>query len=408
MLGLLGVGLVSAIVVLKQSEPTDPAAAVPVSVVSEPQSSAPIEEPTVTEGATNAAPAGPQFHWSQVESEDFRIYIKNLAATGCPKRTINDIIIAELNLTFDDRETPLRTQIAGFKSKSSTGNAEVDVANTKQEFEMRKQLRTMEEEKQKIVKDLLGVEIALDPIRGWHPRTYDRYESTLNTLPAGKRELVRQIQESYWETSDQLNDKYQLRRTPEYLEEYRKINADRKAQLEQALSPQEAADYEMRISGIASKLGTALSGTGVSSDEFREIFALKNGVEAPYGGTVRVNETEGGETPEYLQNKQEAEKRIAEILGPERCAAYQMGQDPNFQRFADLGDRYGVNRDILVQAYRFQQQFPGGEGRRNGVGMSPENQEQYDKGMRELLGDKAFEALQRGQNFSSIDQILFP
>jgi len=124
----------------------------------------------------------------------------------------------------------------------------LEAGNTKQEFAIRKQLREVEQEKQAIIKELLGVEIPLDPIRGWHPRTYERYESALNTVPPEKRELVRQIQETYWETSDQLNDKYQLRRTPEYLEEYKKINADRQAQLAQVLSPETAGDFEMRSS----------------------------------------------------------------------------------------------------------------------------------------------------------------
>src|SRR5437868_6638046 len=32
-----------------------------------------------------------QFHWSQIESSDYRAYIANLRAIGCPEPTIRDI-----------------------------------------------------------------------------------------------------------------------------------------------------------------------------------------------------------------------------------------------------------------------------------------------------------------------------
>jgi len=120
----------------------------------------------------------------------------------------------------------------------------------------------------------------------------------------------------------------------------------------------------------------------VTPEEFREVFKVKNSVEAPYGGSVRVNMTEAGETPEHLQDKQAAESRVAEILGPERYASYQLAQDPGFQRFSDLSDRFGVARENLIQAYRLQQQMA--PVRQSSVGIlqagaapSPEEQQKY-------------------------------
>src|SRR5437868_620849 len=40
------------------------------------------------------------FHWSLVESRDYRFYIANLRAIGCPEETIRDIIIAEVNRLY--------------------------------------------------------------------------------------------------------------------------------------------------------------------------------------------------------------------------------------------------------------------------------------------------------------------
>jgi hypothetical protein len=389
-LAFVGVALVAAIATF------EPRAIEPAATVAQAESAITTNQSVAeSPGPAPTAPSGPGFHWSLLESEDYLQYIKRLEASGCPKHVINDLIIAEITTMFADRETPLRLQIAGFKPRN-LASQDLDQAYSKQEFALRKQLRAVEEEKQAHIKALLGIELPLEPIRGWHQRTYDRYDSALNTLPPGKREAVRQIQESYWETSDLLNDKYGLRRTPEYLEEYKKINDARKAQLAGVLSPQEAADYEMRFSGIASRLGTHLSGLGVSGDEFRKIFEMVNSVEAPYGGTVRVNETETGQTPKYFQDQRDYDDRIREMLGPERYEKYQLAQQPEFQRFADLGERYHISFENLAKAFRLQQAQPRGAPFQN-----------HDE-MRGLLGENAFNAWQNGQNFSSIDATLFP
>src|SRR5437868_4417571 len=37
-----------------------------------------------------------QFHWSQIESADYRKYIANLRAINCPEATIRDIILTDI------------------------------------------------------------------------------------------------------------------------------------------------------------------------------------------------------------------------------------------------------------------------------------------------------------------------
>src|SRR5687767_6195122 len=43
------------------------------------------------------------FHWGSVESDDYREYIANLRAIGCPEETIRDIIIADVNKLYAGR-----------------------------------------------------------------------------------------------------------------------------------------------------------------------------------------------------------------------------------------------------------------------------------------------------------------
>ena len=58
--------------------------------------------PTVV---TNTAP----FHWSQVESPYYPVFIANLRAIGCPPQTIQDIISADLKGVYDARRASVKT-----------------------------------------------------------------------------------------------------------------------------------------------------------------------------------------------------------------------------------------------------------------------------------------------------------
>src|SRR4030095_2131374 len=55
------------------------------------------------------------FDWRKVESEDYRQYIANLRAVGCPEQTVRDIIIADVAALFEARRRPLVQPFEGFK-----------------------------------------------------------------------------------------------------------------------------------------------------------------------------------------------------------------------------------------------------------------------------------------------------
>jgi hypothetical protein len=47
------------------------------------------------------------FQWRQIESADYRTYIANLRAIGCPEQTIRDIIIADVHQVYEKRRRQL-------------------------------------------------------------------------------------------------------------------------------------------------------------------------------------------------------------------------------------------------------------------------------------------------------------
>lgn len=59
-------------------------------------------EPSMLAAAQSSHDARPQpvpkpFHWGQLESSDYKTYISNLQAIGCPEQTIRDIITADVD-----------------------------------------------------------------------------------------------------------------------------------------------------------------------------------------------------------------------------------------------------------------------------------------------------------------------
>ena len=56
----------------------------------------------VTAGVPNAelGPTCGRFHWSQIESTDYRTYVANLRSIGCPEPTIRDIIATDLHTVY--------------------------------------------------------------------------------------------------------------------------------------------------------------------------------------------------------------------------------------------------------------------------------------------------------------------
>ncbi|CAN5763575.1 hypothetical protein BH11VER1_BH11VER1_29840 [soil metagenome] len=52
-----------------------------------------------------------KFHWSELESEDYNVYIARLRNIGCPESTIRDIVQGELHASYAEKRQQLEQQI---------------------------------------------------------------------------------------------------------------------------------------------------------------------------------------------------------------------------------------------------------------------------------------------------------
>ena len=307
------------------------------------------------------AASGPKFHWTEVESADYKEYISRLRAVQCPEETIRDIIVADINKLYAPREAPFKLMV---EAEDSSGDWHEDRPRRQANFERRKQLHAIQREKNALLKELLGIELPLEPLRGRDSRSYELFEAAFKALPAHKRDAVREIQENYWQMSDALKDKYDHKRTPEYLEEYRQINVDRKAKLEQVLTPDELEDYDMRHSNVAQNLQSSLEGFNPTEDEFKTIYRVRKAIEEPYGGLIGIAtpvDAQGNPIATVQESsadrRQRMNEQIREALGPERARQYELSQDSTYRTLSRLGQRYELSSEAVMQSYDLQTSY---------------------------------------------------
>jgi RNA polymerase sigma factor (sigma-70 family) len=115
-------------------------------------SAEPVSEAKTATAAVNAPQARFGFHWSQVESADYRQYIANLRAIGCPEQTIRDLIIADLNQLFASRMQAIWTPPAPVYWRKPR--------NAKASPDQIKQFIALEQGKARTMKELLGISIS--------------------------------------------------------------------------------------------------------------------------------------------------------------------------------------------------------------------------------------------------------
>lgn len=377
-------------------------------------SEAPGTESSAAPSQTNApvsavAAKKDAFSWRQIESTDYHKYIEGLRSIGCPEQTIRDIIVADVNKLYADRENPLKSPPKGTPENPITETPEQKLARLQQ-------LRTLQQEKRWVVKELLGIDLPLDMLPSSGSRDYHAFEVALSFLPQDKRDSVQALQEAYWQQSDALKAKYGKKKTAEFVSEYRQLGTSLRQELGKILTPGELEDYDMRTSAEAKQLSDKLATYfRPSEDEFRRLFKSKR----EYEETIEQLNLSSSDTPlpadpaerKAVQQQRAAERQalnqarsqaqekmtseIKTALGDDRYNEYLRSQDHNYDLLARLGIRYGLPQETVQQAYELQKSFKPAP-QPDGVKVDTAAlQQQLNDQLAALLGEQASRAYRR-------------
>jgi hypothetical protein len=110
------------------------------------------------------------FKWSQLESADYRTYIKNLRDIGCPEPTLRAIVTSDVEKAYDKLEQKLQEKLDEMDSGSEL--AQTDSFNSRQA--LKDQLQKLPDEEVAQIADLLGLKVAADASAAY-PISRDRH-----------------------------------------------------------------------------------------------------------------------------------------------------------------------------------------------------------------------------------------
>ncbi len=351
------------------------------------------------------APITATFNWSNMESADYKAYIANLRAIGCPEETVRDIIIADVDKLFASR---LRAQSAGQKMELKYW--EPDPVEWSESFgqENWKQERAVEKEKQALLKELLGIDINSE--RRKIAGREDIMEKRLHFLPAAKREQVKSLLEEFADQEQTFREKALQRDGILNAEDYaalKQIRQVRQAELEKILSPHEAELFELWTSDAAMAARHALGGLdNPSEQDFLAIYKAHKRFEADIKSeSVDLADLAAREKWEKVST--EIEDQIKSQLGEGRYSEYLRGKDHDYRQLVEISRRYnlpsetsskvyGIRKSAETQTIKIQADESLSQEKRRSL--IEEIRQNAGKTVKELLGEDGYKLYRRTEN----------
>ena len=218
-----------------------------------------VIEKTVTNVVTVTKPQT-SFDWRTVESDDYKQYIANLRAIGCPEKTLHDIIMADVNDLYRQRARASTTNRFEYWQPGLLGNA-FDEKRVAQQQEQTKERRDL-------LATLLGESYSeqADPTGGQLLSPMEQMtgdflspdkQATMKALEvkyAGR--LMKAARDSGGEDGPAMNS----------------VLADKDAEMLTMLSPEEKFEYDLRLSQPAILLRMNMGDFEPTEQEFRDLF----------------------------------------------------------------------------------------------------------------------------------------
>jgi hypothetical protein len=230
--------------------------------VTAPATSAPATKALENSAATNPPPP---FHWSEVESGDYRQYIANLRAVGCPEQIIRDIIMADVNQLFAPRVAAIwRLRSSEYWQKT---------ANEQPGPDQMKQLMALSKDKTAILHELLGVRVSEQGLIDTLFLQLHGSESQLLFLPPEKRAAALQVlADADFATKE--TELHSRKRYPQAEEQ--KLFDEKLKLLAKSLSPEELLEFRLRHSQSATSLRSELEFFNCTPEEFQRLVESRN------------------------------------------------------------------------------------------------------------------------------------
>ncbi|MGA2177380.1 MAG: hypothetical protein ABSH38_20595 [Verrucomicrobiota bacterium] len=292
----------------------------------------PASAPPAVVQVTNA------FNWNQVESTDYRQYIDNLRAIGCPESTIKDIVLTDVMRLYAQRLGKYYQNGRAFKFWETNEKRKLKQAQLE---EREKQLAAIDKELPAVLRELLGINYERE-LNKYFVDT-DEDNRRLGFLSDDKHGQVLALRDQFeGERERVLRQEQNGKPSPGEIEKLREIEREQDAALSQLLTPEEKDEYELTTSPTADRLRQQLIGFNPTEEEFRALFRRQQAIDAAYqyedvsDDTVRAAKTSA---------EQAMMDEFKGQLAPDRVAQLARAQDPDYQNVCILAERFDLPAD---------------------------------------------------------------
>ena len=292
-----------------------------------------------------------QFHWAQLETEDYREYIERLRSIGCPEETIRDIVIADLEKLMSARVQ----EINGKRQPPVYWKAEArELVRTLESLDKLNEKAEIDTQKREIVRELLGIDLAARRLA--QAGEIDIYAERLPFLPDDKRAQVRTIlekanreeiylREQSWLDSDEL--------TLEEKQRIKDIEAEKERSLEALLTPEEKERFDLWFSPSAYAVREAFSGLETTEEEFLGVYEIQRKFDTQWGKIEPASLTDVARD-EYESALRSQQHAVQEFLGPERYAEYTRAQDEDYRALRAAAARFDLPPQLGEEIYNYK------------------------------------------------------
>jgi hypothetical protein len=288
-----------------------------------------VRPPSVIVNQSNA------FNWSQLESTDYRQYIANLRAIGCPEVTLKDIIMTDVMRLYAQRRGQYYQNGRAFKFWETDEKRKLKQPQIE---EREKQLAQIDKELPAVLRELLGVNYERE-INKYFVDT-DEDNRRLAFLSEDKRSRLTALRDQFEGERERV--KYSLQDgalSPEDIEKLKKIDEEQDAALSGVLTPEEKEDYQLSMSPTADHLRSELIGFNPTEDEFRNLFQRQQAIDSAYAyedmSDPTVRDAKAAEEQKMMDD-------VKSQLSPDRAAALDRSKDPDYRGLSILSERFDL------------------------------------------------------------------
>ncbi len=328
---VLNVGLTAAVGFLLKQKPA--AAASTVAAAATPEAGVRVVErrELVASVTTNTLQVG----WGMVESDDYKKYIANLRSIGCPRETVRDIILADVNKLYASRFAP-------FAEPPRTNDFWKPAPLRGADEERLKKRLELVREKKALLKELLGEDIDVKDEPS--PAGTDPRVELLSFLPKEKIQQLIEMDETFNARVNKLLGN-KGRPTAEDVKEFNRMEAEKRAELAGVLSPQELEDFNLRASRTANIMRATMGDFAMTEQEFRDVFKVRQQFDEQFGANI------GFDDGPRAAARWETERQIRAVMGDQRYTEYIRERDWAQSTLQNIAKDFSIPKEQAVQVF---------------------------------------------------------